>query len=577
MNETQVAIIGRKGALACATAEAIERSGCKTSFLVPPESPRNLDGRGITRLLLFPFDPVPSHRFVKEKETDFEYLRAVVEWALRSGIARLVLRSHAIAYGSSMKNPGLLEEGRVTLLPKDSLERRWLEAEQAVFDSASNSQQAAGAVLSAAAVRLTSILDSGEGDLITSMLEGRISAPLAGYNPQLQLLSLRDAAGLLAGAVLSDAPGIFNGAPSGTVPVRAALKAAGCVRLPVNGVLQKPVRSLLWKSGLSDFPGEAADRLKYNWTISNERAARELGITPQESTSEALRQYLRSRGRGRPERVRDDYDEFGLDPAYLARLNWWFTFLSRIYWRADFEGMDNIPAAEPALLVANHRGFMPFDGVVHRSLILRHKKRHIRFLVIASLFKFPFLSDFLVRQGGVIASQVNTQKLFLRKDLVGIFPEGISGAFRMYRGAYKLGDMSRNAFARMAIEHGVPLIPSATIGHVEIFPILGKIRSSMVVRGLGWPFLPITPTFPLLPIPLPTKWHIRYLEPIPVSGYSSSDAGNLEAVNELAAKVRAVMQRNIDEMLSRRKHIFFGNIFGPRSNGDRSLPAGAAR
>jgi len=126
----------------------------------------------------------------------------------------------------------------------------------------------------------------------------------------------------------------------------------------------------------------------------------------------------------------------------------------------------------------------------------------------------------------------------------------------------------------MAIENCVPIIPCATIGHVEIFPILAKVRSSLVVRHTGWPFLPITPTFPLLPVPLPTKWHIRYLDPIPVSGYSRSDAANPAAVNELAARVCSVMQRNIDEMLGRRKHIFFGNIFDPRS-GLRD-PAGAS-
>ncbi len=576
MNETLVAIAGRIGALARATADALQRRGCGTCFLAAPEPPRGLEGKKVARVLLFPYDPVPSRKHVAEKDRDLRYLRDIVEWASRSGVSRLVLRSHAIAYGSSMKNPGLLEEGRISLLPKNSVERRWLEAEQVVLDAQGPSPEPSGAAFSTAAVRLTSILDAEEGDLIARMLEGHVAAPLAGYNPQLQLLSMSDAAEFLAAAVMSEAPGIFNGAPAGTVPVRAALRASGSVPVPVNGVLQKAVRSLFWKAGISDIPGEAADRLKYNWTVSNDRAARELGVRPKETSSQALRSFLKTGGWGRPERVRDDYDEFGLDPQYLARLNWWFNFLTRIYWRAEFEGMDNIPPSEPALLVANHRGFMPFDGVVHRSLILRHKQRHIRFLVIPSLFKFPFLSDFLVRQGGVVASQVNTQKLFQRKDLVGIFPEGISGAFRMYRGAYKLGDMSRNAFAKMAIENGVPLIPSATIGHVEIFPILGRSRSSMVVRQLGWPFLPITPTFPLIPVPLPTKWHIRYLEPIPVSGYSPSDAANPEAVNELAARVTAVMQRNIDEMLGRRKHVFFGNILGPRREDGLRLPAGAA-
>ncbi len=574
MSQEHIAIVGRKGALASATAETLERRKCLVTFLEPLQAPESLDGRGIARILLFPFEATPSRRAVDQRASDLSYLRKVLDWAVRSGVKRVVLRSHAITYGASMKNPGLLEEGRVSLLPKDSMERRWLDAEQILFAPEGSGLSAPN--LSAAAVRLTSILHPEEGDLITRMLSSRVAVPLSGYDPQLQLLSLRDAAEFLAAALLSDRQGIFNGAPSGTVPARAALKAAIPLRIPINGVLQKPFRSLLWKAGLADFPGEAADRIKYNWTVSGERAVREFGVAPQDSSSQALARFLRASGRGRPGRIKENYDEFGLDPEYIARWTWWFSFLVRVYWRVECEGIENVPAAEPALLAANHRGFMPFDGVVHRTLILAHRKRHIRFLVIPSLFKFPFLSDFLVKQGGVVASQANTQKLFARRELVGIFPEGINGAFRMYRGAYKLGEMSRNIFARMAIENGVPIIPSATIGHVEIFPILAKVKSSLVVRHIGWPFLPITPTFPLLPFPLPSKWHIRYLEPIPVSGYSPADAENPEAVNELAARVGSIMQRNIDDMLSRRKHIFFGNIFGPRFGDGLRDPAGAA-
>jgi 1-acyl-sn-glycerol-3-phosphate acyltransferase/nucleoside-diphosphate-sugar epimerase len=557
MSATGAVIAGKIGPLARAAAQALERRGCAVTIVESRSAQRASAGLRAERLLYFPFPPGRQRSCLRHVRRCLSSWRSWLEWAGETGVRRVVMRSHAVAYGTSMKNPGLLDEGRVSLLDKASVEQRWLAAEDALLNPSPLGRRP----FTAASIRLTSVLDPHEGDLIAAMLGSRLCWPLAGYNPQIQLLSLADAAECLACAVMSDATGVFNGAPEGTVPVRAALKAAAPLRLPINGVLQKPVRTLLWKANLARFPGETMDCIKYNWTVSGERARGSLGFSAARTSPQALREYLKAAAKGKPERIKDQYDEFGLDPEYLARRRWWFRFLCRYYWRAEAEGLEHIPAREPALLVANHRGFMPFDGVVHRNLILEATGRHIRILVIPSLFKFPFLSDFLIRQGGVVASQVNTQKLFSRRELVGVFPEGINGAFRMYRGAYRLGDMGRNAFAKMAIESRVPIIPCATIGHVEIFPILAKVRSSLVVRHLGWPFLPITPTFPLLPVPLPTKWHIRYLPPVPVAGLSPEDAADPKVVRALAAEVADIMQRNIDDMLRRRKHIFFGNIF----------------
>ena len=554
-----IGLIGHLGPLANAVAEKLKARGLPVARATPGDSLGSVFSAAPGRLILFPFPPDSSRRAWASTESFLSSLRTTLDWAVQTGVRRIVLRSHAIAYGSSMKNPGLLDEGRTTLLPKDSVERRWLAAEGALFRICGSGE---GARASCAAVRLTSVLDSGEGDLVAAMLARRATVPMAGYDPQLQLLSLRDAAECLVAALLSEAQGVFNGAPAGTVPVRSALRAANSVRFGISGALQKPLRQLFWKAGLARFPGETMDRVKYNWTVSPERAAEAFAFRARDTSSHALRDYLTSLGHGRPDRVLDEYDEFGLDVPYLERFSWWFDFLAKVYWRVEHEGIDNVPSEDPALLVSNHRGFMPFDGVVHRHLILRNRGRHIRFLVIPSLFKFPFLSNFLIKQGGVVASQTNARKLFQRRELVGIFPEGINGAFRMYKGAYKLGELGRNAFARMAIENQVPLIPAPTIGHVEIFPILGRVESPLVVRHTGWPFLPITPTFPFLPAPLPTKWHIRYLEPIPVSKYAPEDSSSPLAVGELASRLRDVLQASIDDMLRRRRHIFSGKIFG---------------
>src|SRR5260370_8987214 len=51
------------------------------------------------------------------------------------GLQRLVLRSHAYAYGSNSKNPGLMTEERVSLLASGAPGQRWLKAEGAALKS----------------------------------------------------------------------------------------------------------------------------------------------------------------------------------------------------------------------------------------------------------------------------------------------------------------------------------------------------------------------------------------------------------------------------------------------------------
>jgi 1-acyl-sn-glycerol-3-phosphate acyltransferase len=220
--------------------------------------------------------------------------------------------------------------------------------------------------------------------------------------------------------------------------------------------------------------------------------------------------------------------------------------------------MENIPDTGKGLYVSNHRGFMPLDAVMHLSLIFTLRNRVPRFLIIHSLLRTPFMMNFLTKLGGVVASQENATRLFEQGALVGLFPEGIRGTFSPYKTTYRLRNFSKSGFARMAVENQAPVIPAAVIGHAEIFPILGRIDSSWVVKELGWPYLPIAPMFPLVPIPLPSKWHVRVLEPVPLQGLKPVDAENDRLMKSFSEYVQHIIQTNIDDMLPRRKSIFWG-------------------
>jgi len=72
----------------------------------------------------------------------------------------------------------------------------------------------------------------------------------------------------------------------------------------------------------------------------------------------------------------------------------------------------------------------------------------------------------------------------------------------------------------------------------------------------------MAPPFPLVPLPLPTKWHTQFLEPLYVErDYPPEAANDMAIVRAISQDVRIRMQDAIDNMLKRRQSIFFGTIF----------------
>jgi 1-acyl-sn-glycerol-3-phosphate acyltransferase len=504
----RIALAGFQGPLFHATKTALDKKGHTTD-------PANAEC-----LIFFPGSLSDLHESIK-----------------RGGFQRLVLRSHAYAYGSNTKNPGLMTEERVSLLPPDVPERKWLQLEEC-----------ASQVPRWAAIRFTNVVHPDEGDLLVRQLAARLASPLAGHDPNVQFISLEDAAYALVLAAESKATGIFNAAGNGTIPLKKAFRAAGTTRLPIP----KPLFHLAGNQSI--------DQLQYNWTVSGERAARELGFRPESSTVATLQQFLRQKSRSQPGLLRAHYDDYGLDVDYIQAWSGWFKFLRKFYWRMEAEGLENIPASGRSLFISNHRGFMPLDAVMHLYLILSSRQRITRFLIIHSLLKLPFLCNFLTKLGGVIASQENVRRLLDAENLVGVFPEGIRGAFTPYRNWHQLRDFAKSAFARMAVENQAPIIPAVVVGHAEIFPILGRIDWSYLTREYGWPYLPIAPMFPLAPVPIPSKWHVRVLDAVPLRGLKPSDAGNAKLMKEFSRYVQNIMQRNIEDMRAKRRHIFWGKV-----------------
>jgi len=258
--------------------------------------------------------------------------------------------------------------------------------------------------------------------------------------------------------------------------------------------------------------------------------------------------------------IDEDRDEFGVSPTFMEWLRPFFQFLYFEYFRVDAVGVKSIPAKSPAILVANHSGTIPYDGVMsHLAVFNEHRAgRPVRFLVDDFIYKIPLLGGIIERSGGVRASFDNATRLLEDGHLVMIFPEGVEGIGKTYDERYKLRPFKRGGFVRLAIKMKVPVIPVSIIGAEEIHPLIWK--SHTLADRLGVPFLPFTPTFPWLGplglVPLPSKWKIIFGKPISFNKFKPADARNNKLVMKHAEKIRLMIQRTLDREIKKRKSIW---------------------
>jgi 1-acyl-sn-glycerol-3-phosphate acyltransferase len=254
-------------------------------------------------------------------------------------------------------------------------------------------------------------------------------------------------------------------------------------------------------------------------------------------------------------------DEFGHDPDLVEHvLAPLLRPLYRHWWRVEVRGLEHVPDEGPALVVGNHAGTLPFDAMMVTLALLDEHPAHRSLRVLAAdlAFTLPVVAPLARKSGNTLACAEDAERLLEAGELVGVFPEGYKGLGKPFRERYRLQRFGRGGFVGVALRTGAPIVPVAVVGSEEIYPMVVNLRR--VARLFGFPYFPVTPTFPLLgplgAIPLPSKWVIEFCPPIPTADVGREAMLDPMVVFDLTDQVRDTIQQTVHKNLRIRRGVF---------------------
>jgi len=267
-------------------------------------------------------------------------------------------------------------------------------------------------------------------------------------------------------------------------------------------------------------------------------------------------------GDGQEDARLSDIDEWGRSERTRALARALYDPIYSKWFRTEWEGLEKIPTAGGALLVANHAGAIPSDAPVIMHGIEKELGRPVYGLADYFFRTVPVLGTLWARAGGVSARPANAYRLLKEQNqLALVFPEGTKGPSKSYTDRYQLRRFGRGGFIEIAMRAGVPVIPIAVVGSEEAMPVL--LRLPTLAKALGVPYFPITANLLALgPLgvvtPFPAKFKLRVLDPVRFDVPADQDRYSKSRIMEESEQIRSQLQEAVYDMLRERRSVWFG-------------------
>ncbi|MFW0788631.1 NAD-dependent epimerase/dehydratase family protein [Gordonia sp. CPCC 205333] len=209
-------------------------------------------------------------------------------------VKRLILRSTAMVYGASSKDPSHFTEGDAPRREPSGYGRDLLDIEGYCRGLSRRRSD-----IDVTIVRYQAML----GPRIRTRMGSYLSLPVVptvfGFSPRLQFLHEEDALAALEHATLAGKAGTFNIAGDGVISLSQAIRRAGHIELPVPKGLLAPVSAALQDVRSVKLRSSQTDWLTHGRVLDTTRMRCELGFAPKYTTSATVDDFI-ERGAGKP-------------------------------------------------------------------------------------------------------------------------------------------------------------------------------------------------------------------------------------------------------------------------------------
>lgn len=201
-------------------------------------------------------------------------------------------------------------------------------------------------------------------------------------------------------------------------------------------------------------------------------------------------------------------------------------FIDRViaYFSASMEGVEHVPRAGGALLVANH-GLNGYDGLVLGALLHREVGRLPFWLGERNLWRIPGFGRLAELIDAVPGEERSAAEILRRGEIVVVYPGGVDDSFKLATERHTLKWGRRAGFARVAMRAGVPIVPIAACGVDDMY--LTVAREPWIGRALlghAKYDLPIALGRWGTPVPRPARVTVRALPPVDTTGDPESES-----------------------------------------------------